>query len=326
MTAPGGLRLVLIALVPAAVMLSLAMGSVSVGVPTLVRVLSGQETGLPATLILELRLPRILSAFAVGGLLALAGTLLQVLLRNPLADPFVLGVSGGAAVAALSALLAGLSGAWVSGSALAGSLLSLVLVFGLSHGRGVWNDTRLLLTGVMVASGCGAIVSLMLALAPQSTLNRLLFWLLGDLDQGTAPWWGLGVLAVALVVALPFARALNLYARGENIAAALGENVARLRYGLFLLAALLTAAAVTLAGSIGFIGLVVPHLLRLLGSGDHRRLLVDAPLAGGILLILADTAARTVVAPAQLPVGAVTAVLGVPVFLFLLARDARLRG
>jgi iron complex transport system permease protein len=307
-------------------MLSLAMGSVSVGVPTLVRVLSGQETGLPATLILELRLPRILSAFAVGGLLALAGTLLQVLLRNPLADPFVLGVSGGAAVAALSALLAGLSGAWVSGSALAGSLLSLVLVFGLSHGRGVWNDTRLLLTGVMVASGCGAIVSLMLALAPQSTLNRLLFWLLGDLDQGTAPWWGLGVLAVALAVALPFARALNLYARGENIAAALGENVARLRYGLFLLAALLTAAAVTLAGSIGFIGLVVPHLLRLLGSGDHRRLLVDAPLAGGILLILADTAARTVVAPAQLPVGAVTAVLGVPVFLFLLARDARLRG
>jgi iron complex transport system permease protein len=249
-----------------------------------------------------------------------------VLLRNPLADPFVLGISGGAAVAALGALLAGLGGAWITGSALAGSLLSLTLVWGLSHGRGVWNEMRLLLTGVMVAAGCGAVVSLMLALAPQSTLTSLLFWLLGDLGQGVAPWWGLGVLAVALTMVQPYARALNLYARGENVAASLGEHVARLRYGLFFIASLLTAAAVTLAGSIGFIGLVVPHLLRLLGGADHRRLLLDAPLAGGSLLVIADTLARTVVAPAQLPVGAITAVLGVPVFLLLLARDARLRG
>lgn len=324
MTAARGVRLALLALVPVALGLSLAVGSVTLGVPTLARVLSGTETGLPATLVLELRLPRAVSAFAIGGLLALAGALLQVLLRNPLADPYVLGVSGGGAVAALGALLAGLSGAWVSGSALTGSLLALLVVFGLSHGRGVWSETRLLLTGVMVAAGCGSVVSLMLALSPQSTLTSLLFWLLGDLSQGGTPWPGLGVLALAMVLTLPFARALNLYARGEAVAAALGEHVARLRYGLLFIAALLTATAVTLAGGVGFIGLVVPHLLRLLGSGDHRRLLIDAPLAGGILLVLADTLARTVVAPAQLPVGAITALLGVPVFLFLLARDARL--
>jgi len=177
----------------------------------------------------------------------------------------------------------------------------------------------------MVAAGCGAIVSLILALAQQTTITSLLFWLLGDLGQGTTPWWGVVVLVVALALVVPYGRALNLYARGEDIAAALGENAPRLRYGLFFIASLLTAAAVTLAGGVGFLGLVVPHLLRLLGNGDHRRLLVDAPLAGGLLLVLADTAARTLIAPAQLPVGAITALLGVPVFLFLLARDARTR-
>jgi len=318
-------RPALLFLAPTMLLLALAAGSVTISLPTLWRVLTGGETGLPATLILDLRLPRALGAFAVGGLLALSGTLLQVLLRNPLADPYVLGISGGASVAALSALLLGLGGSWVSGSALAGSLLALVLVFGLGHARGAWNEIRLLLTGVMVAAGCGAIVSLMLSLAPQTTLTSLLFWLLGDLGQGSAPWWGLVVLGVALPLILPFGRALNLYARGELIAASLGENIRLLRYGLFFIASLLTAAAVTIAGSIGFVGLVVPHLLRQFGIGDHRRLLIDAPLAGGILLLVADTAARTVIAPAQLPVGAITALLGVPLFLFLLARDARTR-
>jgi iron complex transport system permease protein len=319
-----GLRLALLALVPAAFALALAVGSVSLGPATLWQVLTGREHGLPVTLIFDLRLPRALAAFAVGGLLALAGALLQVLLRNPLADPYVLGVSGGAAVAALGSLLLGLSGAWVNANAFAGSLVVMLLVFGLSHGRGAWTETRLLLTGVVVAMACGALVSLMLALSPQAQVSSLLFWLLGDLGQGNAPGWALTVLAAGLLLALPFARALNLYTRGELMAAALGENVKRLRYGLYFLAALLTAAAVTLAGTIGFIGLVVPHLLRLVGDTDHRRLLVDAVLLGGSLLVVADTLARTLLAPSQLPVGVLTALLGAPLFLYLLARDARL--
>jgi iron complex transport system permease protein len=320
----GVLRLGLIGLTLTALLVALAFGSVAFDFATLWRVVRGEESGLAATVILELRLPRALTALAVGGLLAVSGALLQVLLRNPLADPYVLGVSGGGSVAALLALLAGLGAAAVSASALTGSLAAMFLVFGLSHAQGVWNDTRLLLTGVVVAAGCGALVTLMLALSPQNTLTSLIFWLLGDLSQpNVSPVWGLVVLVAGLALVLPFARALNLYVRGENVAAALGENVKLLRYGLYSVAALLTATALTLAGSIGFIGLIVPHLLRLLGNTDHRRLLPDAALAGGSLLLIADTLARTVVAPAQLPAGAITALIGVPVFLWLLTRRAR---
>jgi iron complex transport system permease protein len=320
----GVLRLGLIGLTLAALLVALLFGSVAFDLATLWRVVRGEDNGLATTVILDLRLPRALTALAVGGLLAVSGALLQVLLRNPLADPYVLGVSGGGSVAALLALLAGFGAAAVSASALAGSLAAMFLVFGLSHAQGVWNDTRLLLTGVVVAAGCGALVTLMLALSPQNTLTSLIFWLLGDLSQpNVSPVWGLVVLIAGLALALPFARALNLYVRGENVAAALGENVKLLRYGLYVLAALLTATALTLAGSIGFIGLIVPHLLRLLGDTDHRRLLPDAALAGGSLLLIADTLARTVVAPAQLPAGAITALIGVPVFLWLLTRRAR---
>lgn len=316
------LRIALLLLAPLALLAALAAGSHPLGPATVARVLTGHEHGLAGTLVWQIRLPRALAAFAVGGLLALSGTLLQALTRNPLADPYILGISGGASVAALAALLAGLSGAAVSASALTGALLAMLAVFGLGHGRGAWTETRLLLTGVVVAAGCGAVVSLLLALSPQANLAAMLFWLLGDLDGARAPGTALVTLGAGLLVAWPLARSLNLYARGEPVAAALGENVRALRYALFLLASLLTAAAVALAGPIGFIGLVVPHLLRLLGITDHRRLLVDAALAGGILLTLADTAARTVAAPTQLPVGVITALLGVPLFLLLLARRA----
>lgn len=318
-----GLRLALLGLVPLSFIFAIATGSVALDATTLWHVLTGADNGLPATLVLDLRLPRALTAFSVGGLLALAGCLLQALLRNPLADPYILGISGGAAVAALGALLLGAGSGWVSGSAFLGSLVAMLLVFGLSHGRGTWTETRLLLTGVVVAAGCGALISLMLALSPQASLSGMLFWLLGDLGQNKSPGWGLVVLIAGLLLTMPFARTLNLYARGEQVAAALGENITILRYGNYFIASLLAATAVTLAGSIGFVGLVVPHLLRLLGSTDHRRLLLDAVLLGGSLLVIADTLARSVLAPAQLPVGVLTALLGVPVFLWLLARAAR---
>ncbi|MCF8200035.1 MAG: iron ABC transporter permease [Sulfuritalea sp.] len=311
----------------ASLIVSLAAGSLSASLTDVFGALTGRSEGIAVEIIRGLRLPRALAAFACGGLLALAGALMQVLLRNPLADPYVLGISGGAAVGALSAMLAGLALAFINLFAFAGAFTAMLVVFGLAHGDNSWTQTRLLLTGVIVASGCGAVVALILSVAPEARLRGMLFWLMGDAGHASNPWPALVVLAVGIAATLPFARELNLLARGDTLAHALGVSVRRVKYGVYFLAALFTAAAVTTAGSIGFIGLVVPHLVRLammkLGWGNDQRLLLPASaLAGGSLLVLADTLARTVVAPQQLPVGILTALIGVPVFLFLLGRQS----
>ena len=285
------------------------------------------SSALSRQVVFELRLPRALAAFACGGLLALAGALMQVLLRNPLADPYVLGVSGGASVGALLAILLGLAGLAVPGLAFAGALAAMLLVFGIAHGDGSWTQTRLLLTGVVVAAGCGAVVALILTLAPEQKLQGMLFWLMGDLsqaNQGLDPLALLAVLFVALAATLPFARELNLLARSFDAAMALGVAVPFLRRMIYVVASLATAIAVTTAGAIGFVGLIVPHLVRLaigMNMGNDQRLLLPASvLAGGSLLVLADTLAHTIAAPVQLPVGVLTALIGVPVFLYLLGR------
>jgi iron complex transport system permease protein len=271
--------------------------------------------------VIELRLPRAIAGFACGGLLALAGALMQVLLRNPLADPYVLGISGGAGVGAMFAILIGLPVLGIDGLAFLGALGAMFIVFGLAHGDGSWTQTRLLLTGVIVAAGCGALVAD--AGHRRGTLRGMLFWLMGDLGQSTQWWPPLVALVVALTLAMPFARELNLLSRGMMQAQALGVAVGRLRYAIYLLASLATAASVTTAGSIGFVGLVVPHLVRLATGNDQRLLLPASVLAGGSLLVLADTLARTLIAPQQLPVGVLTALIGVPVFLFLLSRQPK---
>ena len=307
-------------------LVALAAGSLPVSAADVVGALGGETGGLAVEVIRGLRLPRALAAFACGGLLALAGALMQVLLRNPLADPYVLGISGGAAVGALAAMLAGLTLALMNLAAFAGALAAMLLVFGLAHGDSSWTRSRLLLTGVIVAAGCGAVVALILSIAPEDGLRGMLFWLMGDLGNAISPGPALALLAIGLIVTQPFARELNLMARGDTLAQALGVSVSQVRRGVYLLASMLTAVAVTTAGSIGFIGLVVPHLVRLamirLGWGNDQRLLLPAAaLAGGSLLVLADTLARTVIAPQQLPVGVLTALLGVPVFLILLGRQ-----
>jgi iron complex transport system permease protein len=272
------------------------------------------------SLTLELRLPRTLSAFAVGGLLAVAGVLMQILLRNPLGDPYVLGVSGGAACAVVLAMLLGLPAVAQPPAAFGGALCSMLAVFFLNHWQSPPSDTRLLLTGVIMASGWAALVSLLLALSPTARLPGMLFWLMGDLSDADSPTLALLTLALGVALAFSLARPLDLLRRGAFQAAALGVAPAPLQAGIFFLSSLLTAAAVTLAGSIGFIGLVVPHMLRLLGSASHRQLIPGAALLGGSLLVLADSLARTAVAPRQLPVGVITALLGVPLFLYLLNR------
>ena len=301
---------------------ALMVGSFQVAPADVLAALLGKE-GSGGEVVIELRLPRAIAGFACGGLLALAGALMQVLLRNPLADPYVLGISGGAGVGAMFAILLGLPLLGIDGLAFAGALGAMFIVFGLAHGDGSWTQTRLLLTGVIVAAGCGALVALMLAIAEEHKLRGMLFWLMGDLGQSTAWWPPLLVLVVGLTLAMPFARELNLLSRGLMQAQALGVAVDRLRYAIYLLASLATAASVTTAGSIGFVGLVVPHLVRLAAGNDQRLLLPASVLAGGSLLVLADTAARTLIAPQQLPVGVLTALIGVPVFLFLLSRQPR---
>lgn len=301
--------------------LSISIGSVALSLGDTWAVLTGTGTPLQQTLILELRLPRTLSAFATGGLLAVAGALMQVLLRNPLADPYILGLSGGAAVGALLAMLAGLAGALVSGSAFAGALLATLLVFGLAHGTGSWTPSRLLLTGVVVAAGWGAIITLILAMSPARRLPGMLYWLMGDLSHAANPAAALVLLALVCALLFPLGRSLNVLARGPLQAAALGVSVRSLEWLIYVLASLLTAAAVSMAGSIGFVGLVVPHMLRLVLGNDQRLILPACALAGGTLLVLADTLARVVIAPEQLPVGVITALLGVPTFLYLLYRS-----
>ena len=224
--------------------LALMVGSINIPLSEVFSTLFGAQDNLSTEVVRSLRLPRALAGFACGGLLALAGALLQVLLRNPLADPYVLGISGGAGVGALLAILFGLGVAGINGASFLGALAAMLVVFGLAHGDGSWTQTRLLLTGVIVASGCGAMVALMLSVAPDHKLRGMLFWLMGDLSLASDPMLALGVLLAVLLLTLPFSRELNLLTRGADMAQTLGVQVGRLRRGVYVVASLATAAAV----------------------------------------------------------------------------------
>jgi iron complex transport system permease protein len=307
----------LLAATTAVFWLSLLLGSVHLSAHQVWQGFTGASP-LAHTLIFELRLPRVLAAFAVGGLLALAGVLMQVLLRNPLADPFIMGVSGGASVAALLAILLGAGTVVIGAAASVGAFAATVLVFGLAYSSDGWTATRLLLTGVVIASGTSAIVSLLLTLGEDTRLRGMLFWLMGDLSFAGSPCSLLLLLALATVIGLLSARHLNVLARGELQALSVGVPVSVLRAGIFLSSSVLTAATVTAAGTIGFVGLVTPHIARLLVGSDHRRVMPAAVLMGACTVATADLLARTLLSPRQLPVGALTALVGVPLFLLLM--------
>ena len=311
----------LLAAAAAVLVLSLAFGSTPIALPDAWRALWPGAPSLARDVVLELRLPRAMAAMGVGGLLALAGALLQVLLRNPLADPYVLGVSGGASIAALLAIMLGLPAAAVDGMAALGALGACLLVFALAQGPGGWTPTRLLLTGVVVAAGTGSIVSLLLALSDDTQLRGMVFWLLGDLSRAQRWQWLIGLLGVATLAATALGRHLNVLARGETQAIALGLDVKGMRIAIFVLSSILTGCAVSAAGSIGFVGLVTPHLVRLALGSDNRLVLPGSALLGGVVLMAADLASRVLLAPRQLPVGALTAVVGVPIFLLLMSRQ-----
>jgi len=266
----------------------------------------------------ELRSPRLLTAFAIGGLLALAGAWFQVLLGNPLAEPYVLGVAGSAAVGAVSAMALIPDTTWaVSLGAFIGAWVGIAIVLSFSH----LGSARLLLAGVVLAAFWAAILMLLIALLPERDVARAYAWMMGDLSNSALPVWSLILAwATALFCGLMLSLSLDKLLLGEKHAASLGVNVPQLRTLLLLLASAVTALAVTAAGTIGFVGLVVPHLMRLLFGSLHKSVLIASAFGGGVLLMLADTAARIVISPAELPVGVLTAMIGVPVFLWLLLR------
>jgi iron complex transport system permease protein len=313
------LRFALLILVAIAVIgFSLVAGSTDIGMKEAMAAVFGDPAEPARTVVMELRVPRVLSALAIGALLAVAGALLQALFRNPLADSYVLGVSGGSALGALLALLLGGSLWFVQTSAAAGAVLATLLVLALARGGGT---VRVLLTGVVLASACGALVTLVLVMADNGQLRGMMFWLAGDLGWAARPWLMAGGALLATLVVGLLARPLDVLATGETTAQSLGLDLTRWRMVIVILSGLLTAGAVIQGGTIGFVGMVVPHLVRLaFGTAAHRVVVPAAALAGGTLLAAADLVARTVAAPRQLPVGAIMALLGVPIFLTLLRR------
>jgi len=279
-----------------------------------------------SSIVWDLRAPRVVLGFIVGGSLAVAGAGLQAVVRNPLADPFLLGLSGGAGLGAVVAIALDLSGPWaVPLAAFAGALVALVLVYrmGLAGGAGGALDPRiLLLGGVAVGAFAAAVTTAIVSLAEATALRNAFLWLWGGLSG--ASWDTVLVLAiyapVPLAIIAAAARPLDLMTLGEEPARYLGADVEAVKRRVYVAASLLTAASVAVSGVIGFVGLIVPHLGRLVWGHRHRTLLPAAFLSGGTLLVLADTLARTVVAPRELPVGIVTALVGVPLFALLLRR------
>jgi len=247
---------------------------------------------------------------------------MQVLIRNPLADPYILGVSGGAAAFSLLGTLFGLSLHFNYLAGFFGAALAALLVWKLAHSNHQLQPSRLLLTGVVMAAAWGALISLILILSPAGETQGMLFWLMGDFSYSPGGWLPVIVLLICFAAAWLFAPSMDILIWGDKHARSLGVNVPRLLLLLFSAASAATAVAVTTAGSIGFAGLIIPHLMRLLMGYQHRILVPACVLAGGSFLLLADTLARTVMLPEQLPVGILTAIIGVPIFLILLHRNA----
>jgi iron complex transport system permease protein len=305
---------------------ALALGGVHLLWREVWSALTGSASAPEARVIVrEIRLPRILLAMLVGAALAVSGTALQALLRNPLADPYVLGISSGAALGAIIAL-------WVGGRlaaasplvAFAGALVTMAWVYLLGRRAGRLASYTLVLAGVITASFLSAVILFVLTLLSTRDVRGIAFWLMGDLSVVTETQLRilLPVVVLGIVTLYAFAKDLNVLLLGEEEAAHLGVNVARVQTAVYVLASLLTGVAVSVSGAIGYLGLLVPHLGRMVVGNDHRTLLPTAALGGAIVLTLSDTLARTVVAPAELPVGAVTAVAGAPVFIYLLRRTA----
>lgn len=316
-------------LIFATALFSLTIGSTGVSLHDVVSILlsaagigaSGASETIQ-TIVLNIRLPRILLSLLVGGSLAVSGVVFQVLLRNPLAEPFILGVSSGASVGALVAIATGISAALLGGTTIlaflgAAAVIGVVYFFG--SRRGVIESGSLLLSGVMTGAFLSAIILLLVALIGDRARNAI-FWILGNLNAPIGAEFAIAapILLLCLILIGSNARRYNLIALGEEVAGSLGVPLKRTRNISYLAASLITGIVVSFSGAIGFVGLIVPHASRLLFGPDHRMLLPSSFLLGALFLLAADTISRTLLYPAELPVGAVTALIGAPLFIILL--------
>lgn len=313
----------LVALTIVALLAGLGLGAVRLGVS---EVWAGLITpDAPASAIIrELRFPRVLLGFLVGGSLAVCGAVLQAIIRNPLAEPYLLGISGGAGLAAVCVIALGLTGLWLlPAAAFVGALVAIWLVYRLSLVRGGRLDSSvLLLAGVVVSAFCSAMVGAILTLSEATRLRNAMLWMLGGLSGSS--WETLLLFAVYAIIPLLVlawqARWLDLLVLGDEPARSLGANPEQLRRIVYVAAGLLTAAAVATCGMIGFVGLVIPHAVRRLWGPLHRQLLPSAFVVGGAFLVIGDAVARSIAPPIELPVGVITALVGVPLFALLLRR------
>jgi iron complex transport system permease protein len=321
----------LLAVLFGVVVIGLKVGAVPISVSDLVvnlgRVLIGRTAQLPSEyslIVFDLRLPRILLGILVGAALSVSGAAFQALLRNPLADPYVLGVSSGAALGAIIAVIAlpqiplmSPAAAFITATA------TITLVYFLGRREGQLDSTTLLLGGIIAASFLSAVIVFLMSTLPGHEFRGMSFWLMGDLSTPLAASlrWILGLgLIIGVGAIYTTAGDLNIITTGEREAIHLGVEVTRVKLVVYISASLLTALAVSVSGAIGYVGLLVPHLMRLLFGSDYRVLIPASAIGGAIVVVVADTLARTVVAPTELPVGAMTAIAGAPVFLYLLRR------
>jgi iron complex transport system permease protein len=317
----------LLLLLVACLLVGLVVGPSELPPGALVSALRGEGTGPAADIVWRIRLPRLVLAALVGACLASSGVVFQALLRNPLADPFVLGVSGGAALGGIAVLSLGagfgLSYAAVPPAAFAGCLATTLLLYAVAGVRGRVSATHLLLTGVVFNAFASAAIVFLASVAGLTQGARIFLWLIGNLSvgRGDIAGWVALFLALGLACALPLSRSLNLLSLGDEPASQLGVSVERDKRILLVATSLMVGAAVSVAGLIGFVGLIIPHLLRLVLGPDHRLLVPSAALGGAAFLVLCDTAARSLLAGRELPVGAITALVGGPLFLFLLRRS-----
>ncbi len=316
--------LVLVAVLGAAALVALAVGPVAIAPAELWRVLAGGADPVTRAIVLDVRAPRVALAVLVGASLGLSGGVLQGALRNPLAEPYLLGVSGGAAVGAVVVVsMGGTDPSLLALAAFGGGLAAVVVVIWVARASGFQADARvLLMAGVVVGAFANAVIMVLLAGAPAEAARGALWWMMGSL--GAAEWRDVARLGLVLALAGPlllhWARDLDALALGHDAAAALGVSPERAGRQLYLVASLLAAGTVAAAGLVGFVGLLVPHVARALAGARHRAILAVSSIAGATLVVGADLAARTVRAPSELPLGAVTAVIGVPFFLSLLRR------
>lgn len=320
--------LLLLVLSILSLLISVGIGSVNVPLADIIKIFAGEESSTAvansALIIMEIRLPRVITAFIAGAVLAVAGASFQALLRNPLADPFILGVSGGAALGGVIAIVLGFSygGFSIQLFAFIGALATIFFVYFISTVDGRIPKYKMLLAGVVVNSFLSALIMLVLSLASEDSLASALFWLMGDLSS--ASWdrilTGIPYIIAGLALLYMMSKEMNLLLLGEEQARELGVNTERVKLLIFVAASLITGVVVSACGLIGFVGLIIPHAARLIWGADHRFLLPVSLLMGGAFLTLSDTVARTVIAPVELPVGVITALVGGPVFVYLMKK------